>query len=59
MKILNIYKNKNENILDTNKEICNGRSCHKLASEMIEESVGKFGQMRLYLCTDCIKNFQK
>jgi hypothetical protein len=48
--------NQDDNI---DRVICNGRNCERRASKTIEESVGKFGRMRLYLCMDCIKKFQK
>jgi hypothetical protein len=57
MKVLNTYKHDRNKILDINNEICNGRGCQETSNIMIEEAIGKFGKIKLYLCYSCAKKF--
>jgi hypothetical protein len=43
---------------DVNKEICNAFGCSEKATEKINLSAGKFGEISLNLCDKCIKKFQ-
>ncbi len=57
MQVNKTFPNNNHLYEVTKNDICNGRDCQETFKTIVEEPIGKFRTIRLYLCYNCAKKF--
>ena len=54
----NIISTRYINEIQDNKNICEAMGCTANSTETVEVNAGKFGKIRLHLCSVCVTKFK-